>query len=475
MKKLIIFICSLTIIVLTLVTPVSAQNYYDSVGELNCKSDLLICLDNDSVIIEKNADQPVSPASCTKIMTAIVVLNNCPDLQKKIKINKTALDSLNGTGSTTAGLKDGEEISIYDLLCCLIIASGNDAAVALAAEVGGNIKNFVTMMNQTAIEIGCKNTHFDNPHGLDSATQKTTARDLAIIAKKSLEYSALKKIVSMYEYKLPKTNKNEERKLTNSNYILNPAYSTYYYSACKGIKSGYTEAAGQCLVSYASKDGYNYIAVAMGGTMKDTDGDKVTENQAFMDTLRMFKWAFDKLSYEQIAKPNQFVTNIPLNYCWKTDSMRLVAEKEEFALIPAGNDSQSVEFKPIDMPESLKAPVKAGEQVCKAKIMYADQEIGEVNLVVAESASMSLLLYLKATFTRITGHTIFRIIIVLFILFALFYLFMRFRMNRTHKKNKALKIVKYNELQRNTVKKKNKTVKLISKPKTKIDSDEDEE
>lgn len=473
MKKLIIFICSLTIIILTLVTPVSAQNYYNSVGGLTCKSDLLVSLDNDEVIVEKNADQPVSPASCTKIMTALVVLKNCPDLQKKMKVSKTALDSLNGTNSSTAGLKEDEEISIYDMLCCLLIPSGNDAAVALAAEVGGNIKNFVTMMNQTAIELGCQNTHFDNPHGLDSPTHKTTARDLSLMAKKALEYSAFKKIVSLSEYKLPKTNKNEERTITNTNFILNPTYQTYYYSYCKGIKTGNTDLAGQCLVSCASKDGYNYLAVTLGGVKKDTDGDKVEENQAFMDTLKMFKWAFEKLSYEQIAKPNQFVTNIPLNYCWKTDSMRLVAEKEAFALIPSGNDSQSVEFQPVDMPESIDAPVKAGEQICKAKIMYANQEIGEVNLVVAENANMSFLLYLKATFTKMTGHTLFKIIIILFVLFALFYLFMRIRSNSMQRKKKTLKIVKYSELERNTVKKKKKTLIKPSKPQPKKEDTEE--
>lgn len=454
MKKLIIFICSLAVILVSVIVPVSAeQNYYANIEGLSCKSDLLMSLDNNEIIVSNNADVPVAPASLTKLMTALVVLKNCPDLEQMMTVSQEAIATLAGTGSSLSGLKAGEQISLYNMLCCMMIPSGNDAAVALAAQVGGSIENFVAMMNQTAAELGCKNTHFVNPHGLDAEGHQSTASDLALIAKKDLEYSVFKKIVSLVEYELPQTNMNPARKIVNTNFLINPGYTTYYYSPCKGIKTGSTDLAGKCLVSYASKDGYNYLAVALGGEYKDTDGDKVEENQAFMDSIRMFKWAFANMSYEQVAKQNQFVADIPLNYCWKTDAMRLVAKNEAFALIPKGNDSESVEFEPVEKPESIDAPVKAGDSVCSAKILYAGQQIGTVELIAAEDANMSVLLYAKAVLKRITGYTVFKIIVVVILLFAVLYVIMYIRANRKRRKSRELKIVKYNELERNTAKK----------------------
>lgn len=455
MKKIIIFICSLTIIILTVVTPAYAQDYTKNVV-LNCNVDLLISLDDGSVIISKNADTPVAPASLTKIMTALVVLKNCPDLDKVLTVPQEAIDSLSGTGSSIAGLKVGEELSVYNMLCCMLIPSGNDAAATLAIDVGGSIDKFVEMMNQTAQELGCKNTHFDNPHGLDSDNHKTTANDLALIAKAALKYAAFETIVANSSYTLPETNKNTSRKLVNTNYLLNSTYVTYYYEYCKGIKTGSTDNAGKCLVSYAAKDGYNYLAIAMGGDYRDSDKDNVTENQAFMDSIRMYKWAFANLSYETVAKEDQYITSIPVNYCWSMDSVRLVAQSEILALIPKGNTSESVSFIPVDMPESLDAPFSKGDYICDAKIMYAGQQIGTVKLAVAEDAHLSVLLYAKALLKRMTAHTIFKIIVVLIVLFILLYIGLYIRANRIRRKKRELKIVKYNELQRNTQKKNKK-------------------
>lgn len=459
MKKFTIFICTFAIIILSLTVPASAQNYADSIEQLNCKIDLLISLDDNSVIVSKNADVPAAPASLTKIMTALVVLQKRPDLSQTMTVNQEALDSLLGTGSSLAGLKGGEQLTFYNMLCCLLIPSGNDAAAALAIEVGGSISGFVQMMNDTAKTLGCKNTHFDNPHGLDSATHKTTANDLALITKAALKYSAFETIISNSSYELPKTNMNDARTLVNTNFLLNPAYVSYYYKYCKGVKTGSTDAAGKCVVTIASKDGYNYLAVAMGGDYRDSDNDGIEENQSFMDSLRMYNWAFSNLSYEIVAKEGQLVTTVPVNYCWKMESVRLVAQKEILSLVPNGNGYESVSFTPIDMPESLDAPFKKGDTVCKAKILYAGQEIGTVDLAVADDANISVLLYAKALIKRMTAHTIFKILFAFVIIIIALYIGLYIYANRRRRKKRELKIVKYNELQRNTQRNKNKKKK----------------
>ena len=455
-KKIVCLICAVALVLSAFAVTASAQNYAGSVT-LNCDVDLLMSLDDGSVIISKNADKQVAPASLTKIMTALVVLRNKPNLEENVTVAEEAITSLQGTGSSISGLKAGETMSIYNMLCCLLIPSGNDAAVAIAYAVGGSQENFVKMMNDTAAELGCKNTHFDNPHGLDSATHKTTANDLAIMAKAALEYPAFETIVSNSSYNLPATNMQGERKLINTNFLLNPAYVTYYSPYCKGVKPGSTDAAGKCLVSVASKDGYNYLAVAMGGDYRDSDKDNIEENQAFMDSLRMYKWAFSSLSYEAVSKEGQFVVSAPVKNCWSTDSVRLVAMSEVLALVPTGNSSQSVRFVPVDLPETLEAPLKKGDYICDAKIMYAEQEIGTVKLAAAEDVRFSVLLYLKDAMARMAATTIFKIIIVLIVVVVALYIGAFLFVNYRRRKKRELKIVKYNELERNTARNKNKS------------------
>ena len=446
MKKFIIFICCAALTVISMTVPVSAADYTADV-KLYSTVDLLINTDSNAVIIEKNADKQVDPSGLTKIMTALVVLQNEKDLSRKVTVSGASLESLYGTGCVMSGLQDGEVISVHDLLCCMLIPGGNDAALVLANEYGKGVDGFVAKMNAAAKKLGCTKTTFTDPHGLEDTKQKSTANDLAKIASAALKYSVFQTIVASLTYELPQTNKNEARTLVSTNYMLNYGFPDYYYDYCRGIKTGASEAEGQSMISYATKNGYTYLAVALGGPYKDTDEDGDTENQAILDNVRMFEWAFENLSYEIVTKQQQFVTTIPVNYCWEMDNVRLVAKSEVLALVPEGNGSQSVSFEPIDMPESLDAPFKAGDTVCKAKIMFAGRQIGTVELVVAESANMSMLLYLKSAIKRMTASTVFKILIAVAVIFIGIYVTMYIRANRRRRKNRELKMFKYSETQ----------------------------
>ena len=446
MKKFIIFICCAALTVISLTVPVSAADYTADV-KLYSTVDLLINTDSNAVIIDKNADKQVDPSGLTKIMTALVVLQNEKDLSRKVTVSGASLESLYGTGCVMSGLQDGEVITVHDLLCCMLIPGGNDAALVLANEYGKGVDGFVAKMNAAAKKLGCTKTTFTDPHGLEDTKQKSTANDLAKIASAALKYSVFQTIVASLTYELPQTNKNEARTLVSTNYMLNYGFPDYYYDYCRGIKTGASEAEGQSMISYATKNGYTYLAVALGGPYKDTDEDGDTENQAILDNVRMFEWAFENLSYEIVTKQQQFVTTIPVNYCWEMDNVRLVAKSEVLALVPEGNGSQSVSFEPIDMPESLDAPFKAGDTVCKAKIMFAGRQIGTVELVVAESANMSMLLYLKSAIKRMTASTVFKILIAVAVIFIGIYVTMYIRANRRRRKNRELKMFKYSETQ----------------------------
>lgn len=463
MKKFIIFICSFTVIISSLIIPVSAFNYIDDLQKENgdktvklyCKVDYLMSLDDGSVIIENNAKEKVAPASLTKIMTALVVLKN-KDLNDTITVAPEAIESLYNTGSSTSGLKIGEQMSVYDMLCCLLIPSGNDAAAALAIAVGGTMENFVKMMNDTAKELGCTDTNFVNPHGLDAPNHKTTAYDLAKITQAALKYSAFKKIVACDTYQLPATNMNSSRRLNNTNYLLVKYRVTYYNSNCKGIKTGSTDDAGKCLVSYASKGGCEYLAIAMGGDQIDTDNDGITENQAFMDTNKMYKWAFNNLKFEIVTKSNQFICSVPVKYSWKNDTLSLVAKEELIALVPKGNNAESVSFEPTDVPKSLSAPIKKGDFLGKADVNYAGITIGEVELIASEDVNMSILLYALAKFGILLHNPVFDVIAIFVFLLFVGYIIWTVKINKKRKKRRQIKVIHYNELHRNTQSKKKK-------------------
>ena len=452
MKKFIIFICCAALLTVSLIMPASATDYATDV-ELYSKIDLLINTDSNTVIIDRNGDQTADPSGLT-IMTALVVLQSEKDLSRKITVSGSSFESLYGTGSIMSGLQDGEVISVHDLLCCMLIPGGNDAALVLADTYGKGIPNFVSKMNAAAKKLGCSKTKFTDPHGLDGKSQKSTAKDLAKIAAAAMKYSVFETIVKSLTYDVPQTNKNEARTIVSTNYMLNYGFPDYYYSDCKGIKTGASDAEGQSMISYASRNGYTYLAVSLGGPYKDTDSDGDTENQAILDVVRMFEWAFDNLSYEIVTKESQFVTTIPVNYCWDMDNVRLVAKNEVLALVPEGNGSESVSFEPIDMPDALNAPFKKGDTVCKAKIMFADQQIGTVELVVAENANMSMLLYLKAALKRMTASTVFKILVILVVLAVGAYVALYIRANRRRKKNRELKMFKYSDLKNTTKNKK---------------------
>ena len=458
MKKIIIFLTILAIAVVC-VSPAAYASDYSSYVELNCPIDYMISLDDGSEVISKNADKKAAPASITKITTALVVLQNCPDLTKTVTVSASAIKSLQNTGSSLSGLKEGEQISISDLLHCLLIPSGNDAAIVLAEYVGGSQEHFVEMMNACVKKLGCKDTHYDNAHGLDSDNHYTTAKDITVITKEALKYNEFKNIVSLPVYTLPATNMNKERKLITTNFMINKVYVTYYRDFIKGIKTGHTEKSGHCVVTYASKDGYNYLAVAMGGDYRDSDKDNIEENQSFMDSIRMYEWAFGNLSYELVASKDQIVSDVNVNYSWKTDHMRLVPKQDFRTLVPNGTNEGSVLIEPVDKPDTVNAPIKKGDTVCQAKVIYADKEIARIDLVYAESVNRNYLLYALSLLKRLFSNVVFKVLLALAVLGVAVYVIMVLRSNKRRPKKEQLRLVKINEMSKDNQKKKQKRYK----------------
>ena len=303
---------------------------------INSKSAVAIDGDSSVVLYNKNADKKVYPASTTKILTAILAIENL-DLNKSVVVSKSAINI--PWDSSSVYLKEGEVITINDLLYCLLLNSGNDAANVLAEAVSGEINAFVKLMNEKAIEIGCTNTHFTNAHGYSDDNHYTTAMDMAKIFKYCTQNKEFIKIISTKSYVVEKTNKtNEKRYLNNTNRLILKKEDSIYarpYEYCLGGKTGYTNEAGRTLVTYARKDNRTIIVTIFGAS----SGGR--EDVRYTDAINLFEYAFNNFSQTTIAKAedynfNYINTEKKLNYH--------IGLKEDIKVLIANNAFTDVSY-----------------------------------------------------------------------------------------------------------------------------------
>ncbi len=392
MKKRLTFIIALvlilTVLMPTFAIPTSA-NYNDELTSAGITmSDVVYMenLDHNTVVFNKNSTKKVPMASITKITTCLLVLENCDNLDEKITVSDSTLQTLAGTGSSLAGIKAGEILTVEQLLNLLMVKSANEAACILAEYVGGgSVSKFVDMMNKYVSDMGCKNTHYTNPHGLDETNHYTTAEDLAIIIKHALKNDKFVDIVGQTKYTLAATNMRDQVTYQTTNFLM-LENSSYHVAGCKGIKTGTTSAAGNCLVSYATQNGYTYLCIVLGAPKDDVKN----KNYAFLESKKAYAWVFNKLRTKTVASKTDLVTDVPVILGKRTDHVRLVPKEDVYALIPANYDKSSLLVTPISstIPKKLKAPIKAGKVVGKAEIKYAGDVIATVDLVAGEDISL---------------------------------------------------------------------------------------
>ena len=220
---------------------------------VSAKAAVLMEVQAGETVFAKNPDTPLPRASTTKIMTALVALEQVP-LETVVTVPAEAV----GIEGSSVYLSEGERLTMEELLYALLLASANDAAVAIAVTVGGSIADFAVLMNRKASELGLTDTHFVNPHGLDAEGHRTTARELALIARAALENPQFREICSTRRKAIPRDGVEKGRWLLNHNKLLGS------YQGCIGVKTGYTKKTGRCLVSAAEREGVTLIAVTLG-------------------------------------------------------------------------------------------------------------------------------------------------------------------------------------------------------------------
>ena len=369
-----------------------------------CPSCILIEANTRKILYEKNANDVRFPASTTKLMTAILTVENC-NLDDIATVSHNAVYSI-PYDYTHASLKEGEELTIEQLLYALMVPSANDAAIVLAEHISGSVEEFAKLMNKKAEELGCKNTHFVNPNGIHNKNHTSTAYDLALIGKFAMQNSTIRKIVSTKQFTLPATNKysKTDRIFNNSNDLLN-TYSRYYYEGTTGVKTGYTGEAGNCIIASAKKNGFEVILVVLGGESTNTG-----LSQRYLDCKTLFDYAFNDYSIKTLNEKNAVLKQITVHGATKeTQNLNvLINDKIE---IFAKNDVDLSSLKPeITLNENLKAPISANSAIGKITYNY-DGQIYSSDLI-AETQVLS------SDFLPI----LFRVLLIFVVLYLLFLL-----------------------------------------------------
>jgi len=385
-KKSVIFAFTMVLVLLfQLLAPIPVQAYEPD-EELLTKGIYMVNLDTNTVVYEKSPNEKMYPASLTKIMTAIVALENC-DLDEEATSPAYIYDEFVGINVSHANIQAGETLSIDNLLYAMLMQSANEAAKIIAHHVGdGSIETFVDMMNAKAKELGANNTHFANPHGLFDEMNYTTPYDMYLITKYAMELDGFMEYVTTLTKEIGPTNYKDSLIVSNRITMMQSS-SPYYYEPLKGIKTGTLVESGRCFISTATLDGYTYLLVMMGAPYVDEAGEVLANNYAFTEAKTLYDWAFSSFRVKTLVQVNEPHSEVPVRLGKDKEAVSAVCSENFTYLLMDEIEVSSIVKTPI-LKESVDAPVRKGDQLGTLKILLAGEQIGTVPLVAAESIEL---------------------------------------------------------------------------------------
>lgn len=352
----------LFILIITLLLPtVNADDFFAEGKNLYSDHVYMVNTDTGKVVYELDSSSTVYPASLTKVMTCILAIEKC-SLDELVTIPSGIFDDIYAQGGANMNLRYGEEITVGDLIKATMIRSACDSATALACHVSGSVEEFAKLMNAKAMEIGAESTHFVNAHGLHDDNHYTTAKDMYTIAEYALQNPTFCDIISEYSCTIPATNKSDERVLYTTIDIENPNKDTYY-PYVTGVKSGFTDEAGRCLITRATKNGLTYLLVTLGANR-----DRYYENNmAFTDAVTLFEYHFAQYSIKKILDTETVLG--------KAEIKNGVAEFVDVVADGSVEVLAALDDEPVitlDYSDEIKAPIKCGDVLGTVTV-----EIGE--------------------------------------------------------------------------------------------------
>lgn len=375
------------------VSPFNCAAETDEKPNITSSAYVLYNPEQDEIVDSKNADNKMYPASLTKMLTALTVMDLCVDLDNEmITVSENAVKLLYGTGSSNAGVKVGETFTVRQMLYLMLLPSGNDAANAFAEHFDRPEKSFVSAMNEKAKSIGMNNSNFVNPHGLHDDNHYSTAADLAVLADAYMSVPLLYDIAKCSEYTVPQTNRQPERIIRTTNLLKNKN-AVYYYKYATGLKTGNTDKAGRCLAASAEKNGVKYICILLDTPMAWDRYGMVRVD--FQEAKAVFEYAFKTYQNVKIASKSQFVTELPV-YETKNSTVEIGLKEDVYATLPKdvtlGDITLDYSIDCLRQDGMVDSPVKKGETFGKAKLVLDNRVIGECEVVALEDVKADALL-----------------------------------------------------------------------------------
>ena len=402
----------------------------DKLTDPNSASIYMVSLDTDTVVYTYNPDERRPMASMTKIMTYIVTAETVSDLQNtRTTVPESVAEELEGTGSSLAEIQTGESFTIYELLNLMMVPSGNDAALTLA--------KYVDSLNITA----------DDPQYDEDGDGKMSCVELmnkkATITEYALTMPYFTDVTSQTYYTQPPTNMtSEERTVTTTNRML-LSYDDEYYTYATGVKTGSLNESGYCISATATYDGYSYLVVCMGSPYIDSEGNHIDYHGEMYDAATLFRWAFLNIENKTLVTDGELLGEVGLKYAWGKDRLQVLAQGNLTATLPSSLESGAITTK-LDLPESVKAPIKKGDYVGTATFYYNGAELSTVALVAAESVERSEIVQVLQQGQEVLTSTWFIVTATILLVLAAAYAILAILMNRKNKKVRRVK--KYRDL-----------------------------
>ncbi|MDR0822084.1 MAG: D-alanyl-D-alanine carboxypeptidase [Oscillospiraceae bacterium] len=439
LKRIITFILAVSFV---LAVPVGSGAEF--MPDVEPKSDavFMVNIDTDICVYQKNATKKEWPASITKIMAALVVLDTIKNLDEEVKISYDATDEFwtddrNKRSPSNAALEPGQKgITFRDCLYALLIASACEAANILAINTAGSIEGFADMMNATAARLGCVNTHFSNAHGLYEPDNWSCAYDMYIITRYTYEtYPEFARIISSTEHTFPANTANPQAyvKRNTNKLIQNTQGNEFYYEPAFGVKTGsfpeiYDTATGAVsegvatLVSMAEKGGFTYILVTLGAPYHSPDDASEFAGYSFQDHIDLYNWAFGTLSYRTVISKDEIIASINVLQGENADQVQLKPATDFATLLPKvdGDDKSLLRLDVQKFEEEIVAPVKQGSPIGRLTVYLANEPIGVIDLVAAYDVERSQTAYAAEQAKRITQQPFFKalVAIIIFLIIA---------------------------------------------------------
>ena len=411
--------------------------------ELGSAAAVIAEADTGRVLYELNADEQRYPASLTKVMTVLLAVEAIERGEASLDDTVTAgMEAIQGMyyAGSTSNIQAGEEMTLRDLMYCAMLGSANEACNIIAVHISGSLDAFVALMNERAAELGCTGTHFNNTHGLPDSDHYTTARDFTMITCEAMAHDLFVEISGTVSYTVPATNMSGERRLSNTNGLINPESSTYpgyYYEYARAGKTGHTTDAGYCLASMAERDGIRLVCVVLGGvSQQNSDGS--TAYTSFSDSRQLYNWVFENFSTQEVLSTTEIVTRVQVNLAGEGGQATLRPQSSISALMPntgfnVSDFTRDVVIYSERDGETLTAPIAAGTVLGEVTVSLDGVVLGTSSLVTSTTVELARSEYMKSEIADFFSNIWVLIILAVLIVAVVLYVLSVVRYRKLHK------------------------------------------